>query len=56
MKRLMKALSKELLSIKVNAGESGCVLTEKKWFVYANRVWDTIKKSSFISEYSRLMT
>ncbi len=25
-------------------------------FAYANKVWETIKKSSMISEYNRLMT
>lgn len=31
-------------------------LTEKKWFTYANKMWDLIRKSSSISEYNRLMT
>ena len=56
--RSAKGLLKELLSIKKASQPSanGQVFSEKKWFVYANKVWDTIKKSPFISEYSRLMT
>ncbi|KAK3738536.1 hypothetical protein QZH41_012047, partial [Actinostola sp. cb2023] len=31
-------------------------LTEKNWFHYAARSWDTIRKSSLISEYNRLLS
>jgi hypothetical protein len=32
------------------------VFSEKRWFSYANKVWDTIRKSQLIGEYNRLMT
>ncbi|XP_038065137.1 protein SMG9-like [Patiria miniata] len=31
-------------------------LTEKNWFHYAGRTWETIKKSSLMSEFNRLLT
>lgn len=31
-------------------------LTEKSWYQYAGRTWDTIKKSTLMSEYHRLLT
>uniref|UniRef100_A0A673XQP3 Nonsense-mediated mRNA decay factor SMG9 n=1 Tax=Salmo trutta TaxID=8032 RepID=A0A673XQP3_SALTR len=33
---------------------SHTILTEKNWFHYAARIWDGVKKSSALSEYSRL--
>ena len=30
--------------------------TEKKWFAFANKMWDLIKKSTALNEYNRLMT
>ncbi|KAJ8935013.1 hypothetical protein NQ318_020659 [Aromia moschata] len=30
-------------------------LTEKTWLVYCSKVWDTVKKSSFFVEYTKLM-
>ncbi|CAH1159877.1 unnamed protein product [Phaedon cochleariae] len=30
-------------------------LTEKTWLVYCAKVWDTVKKSSFFVEYTKLM-
>lgn len=30
-------------------------LTEKNWLQFSSKVWDTIKKSSFFLEYSKLM-
>ncbi|XP_053375253.1 nonsense-mediated mRNA decay factor SMG9-like [Mercenaria mercenaria] len=30
-------------------------LTEKNWFHYAARIWDSIKKSQLIAEYNRLL-
>ncbi|CAF0985675.1 unnamed protein product [Brachionus calyciflorus] len=53
MDKSIKNLLKELLSIR-KPSQTG--FTEKKWFYYAGKVWETIKKSSLISEYSRLMT
>ncbi|KAK9394492.1 protein SMG9 [Crotalus adamanteus] len=35
---------------------SHTILTEKNWFHYAARIWDGVKKSSALSEYSRLLT
>lgn len=32
------------------------VLTEKNWFHYAARTWETIKKSSLMSEFNRLLS
>ncbi|XP_034030985.1 protein SMG9 [Thalassophryne amazonica] len=34
---------------------SHTILTEKNWFHYAARIWDGVKKSSALSEYSRLL-
>ncbi|XP_053307959.1 nonsense-mediated mRNA decay factor SMG9 [Spea bombifrons] len=34
---------------------SHTILTEKNWFHYAARIWDAVKKSSALSEYSRLL-
>jgi len=31
------------------------ILTEKNWFHYAARIWDGVKKSSALAEYSRLL-
>lgn len=71
MERSIKTLVKDLLSVKrasvsqqslLSSSTTGtqnqpsAVFSEKKWFAYTQKVWDTIKKSSFISEYSRLMT
>ncbi|XP_071441548.1 nonsense-mediated mRNA decay factor SMG9 [Hetaerina americana] len=30
-------------------------LSEKNWFLYASKTWDTVKKSTFFLEYSRLL-
>ncbi|XP_023014695.2 nonsense-mediated mRNA decay factor SMG9 [Leptinotarsa decemlineata] len=30
-------------------------LTEKTWLIYCTKVWDTVKKSSFFVEYTKLM-
>lgn len=30
-------------------------LTEKNWFVFAQKMWDAVKNSSFYLEYSRLL-
>ncbi|XP_067304817.1 nonsense-mediated mRNA decay factor SMG9 isoform X2 [Pseudorasbora parva] len=35
---------------------SHTILTEKNWFHYAARIWDGVKKSSALSEYSRLLS
>ncbi|XP_076826935.1 nonsense-mediated mRNA decay factor SMG9 isoform X1 [Brachyhypopomus gauderio] len=35
---------------------SHTILTEKNWFHYAARIWDSVKKSSALSEYSRLLS
>ncbi|XP_059363784.1 nonsense-mediated mRNA decay factor SMG9-like [Carassius carassius] len=35
---------------------SHTILTEKNWFHYAARIWDGVKKSSVLSEYSRLLS
>ena len=32
------------------------ILTEKRWFMFASKVWEAIRKSSLIAEYNRLMT
>ncbi|KAG7269031.1 hypothetical protein CRUP_003652 [Coryphaenoides rupestris] len=34
---------------------SHSILTEKNWFHYAARIWDGVKKSSALAEYSRLL-
>ncbi|KAJ3598219.1 hypothetical protein NHX12_001730 [Muraenolepis orangiensis] len=34
---------------------SHTILTEKNWFHYAARIWDGVKKSSALAEYSRLL-
>uniref|UniRef100_A0A672HX33 SMG9 nonsense mediated mRNA decay factor n=1 Tax=Salarias fasciatus TaxID=181472 RepID=A0A672HX33_SALFA len=34
---------------------SHTILTETNWFHYAARIWDGVKKSSALSEYSRLL-
>ncbi|XP_061919183.1 nonsense-mediated mRNA decay factor SMG9 isoform X1 [Entelurus aequoreus] len=34
---------------------SHTILTEKNWFHYAARIWDGVKKSTALSEYSRLL-
>ena len=31
-------------------------MTEKRWLQHAAKVWEAIRKSQLISEYSRLMT
>uniref|UniRef100_UPI00398E87F3 nonsense-mediated mRNA decay factor SMG9 n=1 Tax=Pristiophorus japonicus TaxID=55135 RepID=UPI00398E87F3 len=35
---------------------SHTILTEKNWFHYAARIWDGVRKSSALSEYSRLLS
>ncbi|XP_051865880.1 nonsense-mediated mRNA decay factor SMG9 [Pristis pectinata] len=35
---------------------SHTILTEKNWLHYAARIWDSVKKSSVLSEYSRLLS
>uniref|UniRef100_A0A3P8Z1A2 Nonsense-mediated mRNA decay factor SMG9 n=1 Tax=Esox lucius TaxID=8010 RepID=A0A3P8Z1A2_ESOLU len=35
---------------------SHTILTEKNWFHYAARIWDGVKKSTALSEYSRLQS
>jgi len=69
--RCVKFLTKAILTIKrnhhsninsfnqtnnPNGAASSSGFTEKKWFAYANKVWDSIRKSSLITEYNRLMT
>lgn len=66
MDRVIKNLLRELLAVKrskscfigtqSSANQTGQNLSEKRWFTYANKVWDTIRKSTLISEYNRLMT
>ena len=34
----------------------GASFTEKKWFAFAAKMWDLIRKSTSINEYNRLMT
>jgi hypothetical protein len=34
----------------------GQFISEKRWFSYAAKVWETIRKSPLIAEYNRLMT
>ncbi|XP_003817625.1 nonsense-mediated mRNA decay factor SMG9 [Pan paniscus] len=34
---------------------SHTILTEKNWFHYAARIWDGVRKSSALAEYSRLL-
>lgn len=51
---LQKTLTNQLLSI------PRCLLThttlsEKNWFHYAARTWDTVKKSQLLLEYNRLL-
>jgi hypothetical protein len=31
-------------------------ISEKRWFAYANKIWEKIRKSPLIGEYNRLMT
>ena len=51
----IKYLLKDLVSVKrTNSIFSN--MNEKKWFTFANKVWESIKKSPIISEYYRLMT
>ncbi|XP_072106407.1 nonsense-mediated mRNA decay factor SMG9-like, partial [Mobula birostris] len=35
---------------------SHTILTEKNWLHYAARIWDSVKKSTVLSEYSRLLS
>ncbi|XP_069796205.1 nonsense-mediated mRNA decay factor SMG9 [Narcine bancroftii] len=35
---------------------SHTILTEKNWLHYAARIWDSVKKSSVLPEYSRLLS
>jgi hypothetical protein len=51
----IKCLLKDLLSVK-RTNTLFNNMNEKKWFTFANKVWDSIKKSPMISEYYRLMT
>lgn len=48
-----KWLTRELLGVTRNLNSN---VTEKRWFSYANKIWDAIRKSQLINEYNRLMT
>lgn len=61
--RSVKNLLRDVLAVKRSncsfiggPSHSGQNMSEKRWFSYANKVWDTIKKSALMSEYNRLMT
>lgn len=69
LNRCVKHLLREILSVKrsqsvinplnnLNSANpnSNLVFSEKRWFTYANKVWETIRKSQLIGEYNRLMT
>lgn len=63
----VKCLLRELLSVRrgqsmvnhlnnTNSNVNNLQFSEKRWFAYANKVWETIRKSQLIGEYNRLMT
>uniref|UniRef100_A0A8C3ICM3 Nonsense-mediated mRNA decay factor SMG9 n=1 Tax=Chrysemys picta bellii TaxID=8478 RepID=A0A8C3ICM3_CHRPI len=51
---LMAKLRSQIMSM-ARPQLSHTILTEKNWFHYAARIWDGVKKSSALSEYSRLL-
>uniref|UniRef100_A0A8B9JSB8 Nonsense-mediated mRNA decay factor SMG9 n=1 Tax=Astyanax mexicanus TaxID=7994 RepID=A0A8B9JSB8_ASTMX len=52
---LVSKLRSQVLAMSRNQ-LSHTILTEKNWFHYAARIWDGVKKSSALSEYSRLLS
>jgi hypothetical protein len=48
-----KFLTRQLLGMSRNLNSN---VTEKRWFSYANKIWEAIRKSQLINEYNRLMT
>jgi len=67
LERSVKHFTREILSIKRAQSQSSnsathsvatlqTGFTERKWLAYANKVWDSIRKSSLMNEYNRLMT
>ncbi|XP_013388010.1 protein SMG9 [Lingula anatina] len=51
---LMKTLRNQLLSMSRSL-ITNVTISEKYWFHYANKAWESIKKSQFLSEYNRLL-
>ena len=64
--RSVNTFTNQILAIKRHTGQSASTVvssnlfgpnfTEKKWFAFANKMWDLIRKSASINEYNRLMT
>lgn len=57
LNKSVKCFLRNLLSLKQNGNANNNLkFTEKRWFAYANKVWETIRKSQLINEYNRLLT
>jgi hypothetical protein len=54
-KRCIDHLTRQLLGVK-RANNLLIHNTEKKWFAYAQKMWENIRKSQLFNEYNRLMT
>lgn len=54
-KRCIDHLTRQLMAVK-RANNLLIQNTEKKWFAYAQKMWENIRKSQLFNEYNRLMT
>ncbi|CAG8500446.1 3387_t:CDS:2 [Racocetra persica] len=52
---LAESLRNQIFQLPKKAGKKGQV-SEKEWFRSSMRIWDTVRKSEFITEYGKLAT